>query len=108
MPQIKIVSSGSLTAAQQAATAEFRHLSAGALGVQVTGTFSATMLVEVTMDGTNYNTYAFINCASGATETSITATGQYRTELVGASLVRVRCSAYTSGTAVVTLVVLEN
>ena len=108
MGQMKIVSSGTLTALNGAVTAEFRHLANGAAGVQVTGTFSATLLIEVTMDGTNWNTYAYINCASGATETSITATGQYRTELVGVSSVRVRCSSFTSGSAVVTLSLLSN
>ena len=108
MGQMKIVSSGTLTALNGAVTAEFRHLANGAAGVQVTGTFSATLLIEATMDGTNWNTYAFINCASGATETSITATGQYRTELVGVSSVRVRCSSFTSGSAAVTLSLLSN
>jgi hypothetical protein len=108
MGQMKIVASGTLTAAQQTVTAEFRHLSNGAAGVQLTGTFAGTFLIEVTMDGTNWVAYAYINCASGATETSITAVGQYRTELVGVSSVRVRCSAYTSGTAYATLVLLSN
>jgi hypothetical protein len=108
MGQMKIVATGTLGALNNAVTAEFRHLSNGAAGVQITGTFSATALIEVTMDGTNWIAYAYINCASGATETSITAAGQYRTELVGVSSVRVRCSAYTSGSAAVTLVLLSN
>ena len=108
MGQMKIVATGTLTAAEQAVTAEFRHLSNGAAGVQLTGTFVGTFLIEVTMDATNWVAYAYINCASGATETSITAAGQYRTELVGVSSVRVRCSAYTSGSAVVTLSLLSN
>lgn len=53
MGQMKIVSSGTLTALNGAVTAEFRHLSNGAAGVQVTGTFVGTFLIEVTMDGTN-------------------------------------------------------
>jgi hypothetical protein len=104
MGSFRSKATGSLTALNGAVTAEFRQIENGACGVQVTGTFSATLLIEATMDGTNYTTYAFVNCASGATETSITAVGQFRTELVGVHSVRVRCSAYTSGTAVVTLV----
>lgn len=96
-------STGNLTALNGAVTNEFRQLENGACGVQVTGTFSATLLIEATMDGTNWDTYAFVNCATGTTATSITGTGQYRTELVGVHSVRVRCSAFTSGTAVVTL-----
>lgn len=98
----------SLGAVNEAATVEFRQLANGAAGVQVSGTFSATLLIEATMDGTNWGTYAFVNCASGATGTSITAAGQYRTELVGVHSVRVRMSARVSGTAVVTLVTQSN
>jgi hypothetical protein len=108
MGQMKIVATGALGALNAAVTAEFRHLSNGAAGVQITGTFVATVLIEVTMNGTDWSPYAYVNCASGATETSITAAGQYRTELVGVSSVRTRCSAYTSGTANVTLVLLSN
>jgi hypothetical protein len=108
MGQMKIVSTGTLGALNAAVTAEFRHLSNGAAGVQLTGTFSGTFVLEVTMDGTNWDAYAIVVCSTGATATSITATGQYRTELVGVSSVRVRCSAYTSGTATATLVLLSN
>lgn len=108
MGSFRSKATGSLTAADDAVTTEFRQLENGACGVQVTGTFTATLLIEATMDGTNWGTYAFVNCATGATATSITAAGQFRTELVGVHSVRVRCSAYTSGTAAVTLVVQGN
>ena len=108
MGSFRSKATGTLTALNGAVTTEFRQLENGACGVQVTGTFTATALIEATMDGTNWTTYAFVNCASGSTETSITAAGQYRTELVGVHSVRVRCSAYTSGTATVTLVVQGN
>lgn len=108
MGNMRIISTGTLSAADQAISAEFRHLANGACGVQITGTFSATFLIEATIDGTNWNPYAFINCVTGATETSITSTGQFRTELVGVSSVRLRMSARTSGSANVTLVVLSN
>lgn len=108
MGSFRVKATGNITAAQGAVTAEFRQLENGACGVQVTGTFTATLLIEATIDGTNWNTYAFVDCATGSTGTSITAAGQYRTELVGVHSARVRCSAYTSGTAVVTLVAQGN
>jgi hypothetical protein len=46
MGQMKIVATGTLGALNNAVTAEFRHLSNGAAGVQITGTFSATALIE--------------------------------------------------------------
>lgn len=104
----RIRGTGTLNAVDEAVTIENRHLPNAAAGVQVTGTFAATLLIEATQDGTTYTTYAAINCASGATETTITAAGQWRTELVGVTGVRVRCSAYTSGDAVVTLTAQSN
>lgn len=106
--QFRVKGTGTLNAVDEAVTITNPHLPNSAVGVQVTGTFTATLLVEATIDGTTFTTYAFINCASGATETSITAAGQYRTELVGVSSVRVRCSAYTSGDAVVTVTAQSN
>ncbi len=99
---------GDLDAVNEAVTVEVRQLDNAACGVQVTGTFSATLLIEATMDGTNWGTYAFVNCADGTTAASISAVGQYRTELVGVHSVRVRMSARVSGTASVTLVVQGN
>lgn len=108
MGQFKRISTGNLGALNAAVTIETRQLANSAAGVQITGTFSGTILIEATMDGANWGTYAFINCASGATETSITAVGQFRTELVACVGVRARMSAYTSGTAVATVAALDN
>jgi hypothetical protein len=108
MGSFRSKSTGDLDAVNEAVTVEVRQLDNAACGVQVTGTFSATVLIEATMDGTNWNTYAFVNCASGSTETSITAVVQFRTELVGVHSVRARMSARVSGTASVTVVVQGN
>lgn len=108
MQPYRVKGAGNLTALNNAVTCSVPFINSAACGVQITGTFSATVLIEATIDGTNWTTYAAINCASGATETSITGAGQWRTELVGVTSVRVRCSAFTSGTAVVTLVVQGN
>jgi len=108
MANFKTKVTGTVSGAAVVASTDFRHLANGACGVQVVGAFSGTLLIEASMDGTNFGTYAFVDCSTGATAASITTAGQYRTELVGVQGVRVRCSAYTSGTPAVTLVVQSN
>jgi hypothetical protein len=75
----------------------------GGVAVQVTGTFSATVLLEHTLDGTNWVTLLGVNTTTGAEASSLTAPGILRAEVVGALAVRARVSAYTSGSAVVTM-----
>ena len=102
---------GSITALEGSVELPYRHFDNGAIGIQVTGTWAGTLVIEATLDGTVYVALAFINANTGATvsgATGFTANGIYRTELVGVLKARVRCSAYTSGTAVVTTVVLSN
>lgn len=108
MANFKTKQTGTVSGTGTVASADFRHLANGACGVQVVGALTGTLLIEASMDGTNFGTYAFVDCATGSTATSITAAGQYRTELVGVQSVRVRCSAYTSGTPAVTLVIQSN
>jgi len=94
---------GNLTAAAQ--TVAVVAASDGNVGVQVTGTWAATLQFEGTIDGTNWfamNAHAIGTTASAITST--TANGQWRLMSGGCAQVRVRCSAFTSGTAVVTLV----
>lgn len=66
---------------------------AGAAYIQVTGTFTATLEVEGTADG---STWASIS-------TDITAAGTVQLNVAGLRKVRLRCSAYTSGTASVAI-----
>lgn len=69
------------------------------LGVQVTGTFVATVTFEGTIDGTNYVSIEAINVASGAKATTATAAGVYRMGIAGFVTVRARL-AWTSGTSI--------
>lgn len=66
----------------------------------VTGSFSATITWEATVDGTNWAAWPAIN-SSGASATTATATGLYRMDVFAASAVRARVSAYTSGNVTV-------
>jgi len=80
---------------------------AGMSGVvfQLTGTWTGTIVLEGSVDGTNYT--ALPMSAFGTVVptvlTSVTANGLYRANGATLSSIRVRFSAYTSGTATVML-----
>lgn len=76
------------------------------IGVQVTGTFVGTLVFEATVDGTNYVAVAAKDLASGtgALVTSVTAPAILQIDVRGIKCLQARCSAYTSGTAVVSWV----
>lgn len=99
-PVLAINNSGSLTAASQAVTLNLGDRANGSF--QITGTFSATVSFEATTDGL---TWAAINATppnSTTAVTSATSTGLWVWS--GAfRAVRARVSAYTSGTAVITV-----
>lgn len=74
-----------------------------AVGVQVSGTFSATLAFEASIDGSTFVSVSARNLTSGAVATTTTATGAFVIHAPAAQVIRVRCSAYTSGTATLTL-----
>lgn len=74
----------------------------GTAGLSLNGTYSAVIQFEATLDQLNWvavNAYP----ASG-TQTAVTSatgtTGLWRANVAGMAAVRLRCSTYTSGTAV--------
>lgn len=73
------------------------------VSVDVRGTFVGTGVFEGTIDGTNYIALAGINIATGAYVASVTAGAQIVLNCVGFRRIRVRCSAYTSGTMIVSM-----
>ena len=80
--------------------------------VDVRGTFAATLSFEATMDGVNWTVVSVVGGGNitGATSSAVSATiiGNYVTcDLTGFTEFRVRASAYTSGTAVVTAALTE-
>jgi hypothetical protein len=97
--------SGSLTAAEQAVTIK-RLFGAGTFGVDLSGTFTATLVVEGTLgdpssSATTWRTLYGRPITGGGAAASFTAAGLYLFSVAGLHAVRVRCSAYTSGTVVV-------
>ena len=94
--------SGSLTATSQSASIATLN-GAGSTSVQITGTWVGTVQFEGTVDGSNWFGVNAVPIPSGAFAASATANGQWQIDTGGLSGVRVRCSAYTSGTIVVTI-----
>ena len=69
----------------------------------ITGTFVGTLIPEVSVDGTNYYPISVAPTAGGNAVQSITSIGSWHTSVSAFADFRVRESAYTSGTAVVTV-----
>jgi len=104
-----LTSTGSLTAAYSSACATTTcvvvpmNSAVNSETWQITGTFSGTVTFEGTVDGTNWVATAVIPVGSTRTlTTTATAAGIWVQSTVGLTAVRARCSAYTSGTIVVT------
>jgi hypothetical protein len=75
------------------------------VGVQVTGTFVATLVFEGSADGTNFVSLSAVpSGGTGIPVTQATTPGIWQTDVTGLSTFRVRCTAFTSGTAVITLI----
>lgn len=73
-------------------------------GVQISGTWVGTLLFEQTLDsGTTWISKTVYPAAGGAGITTVAANGQFKFVCGGETHIRVRCSAFTSGTIVVDL-----
>lgn len=75
------------------------------VGVDVSGTWAATLLVQGTIDGTAWTSLKWWSTGTGAetSASSVTSNGLYRVETAGFRTICVRATPYTSGTATVTL-----
>lgn len=106
---IALTSTGSLTAVYSAACAATTcvvvplHSLVGAEAWQITGTFTATVTFEGTVDGATWVAVAVVPVGGTRTlATTATAPGLWQMNTAGLVSVRARCSAFTSGTIVVT------
>jgi hypothetical protein len=75
----------------------------GRVGLQVTGTYVGTVSFEASIDGLTYVALNLLPSNSDTAASSTTSTGAWAGNVGGYAMVRARMSAYTSGTAVVTL-----
>lgn len=71
--------------------------------LDVRGTFVGTFVVEGSVDGTNYTSIGFASSVAGLWVTTLTGVGSWFGGCGAYRQIRCRCSAYTSGTAIVTL-----
>ena len=72
----------------------------------MSGTFVATLSVQVSTDGSNWTTLtynALTNVVNGGAQANITAPGVFTLQTVGWLRMRITSSAYTSGTATISL-----
>lgn len=117
-PSLGVSSSGSITTqnllglsgpATAGSSVEQVLSGAPALAVQVTGTWTGTLQVQVSIDGTVWVALAtarteIYNRGTGAMVGSITTNGVFAADVAGATKARVVATAGVTGTAVVTLV----
>jgi hypothetical protein len=72
------------------------------IGVAVSGTFTATVTFEGTLDGTNWFAVPAVK-SDGTQANNTTAPGVFQASVRGLKSFRAHCTAYTSGTAAVAL-----
>ena len=80
--------------------------SASSVTIGVSGTYTATLSVQVSTDGTNWTTLTYnslINVVNGGAQANITAPGVFTLQTAGWLRMRITSSAYTSGTATIAL-----
>lgn len=96
-----ITTQGTITADGGAVTVDARN--AGSVAVQITGTWTATLAFQASVDGSNFFSVNGYVPSTGASASSTTANGQWAINTAGFALFRVVCTAYTSGTATVNI-----
>ncbi len=103
MPGGTLKSAVVTVAAQNDAATVLGLPSSGNVAVQITGTLSATITFEVTVDGTNWVAFNMVPSNNGTAASTATAVGAWSASTGGYAGVRARCGAYTSGSPVVTV-----
>lgn len=78
-------------------------LGLGSFGLQASGTWVGTLSFEASIDGLTFSALSAVPTNSTTSVTSTTGNGLWLASAAGLRLIRVRVSAYTSGTAMVEL-----
>lgn len=99
--QPDVTASGSLTAAAQTVSLALSGQSGAT--VQITGTWVGTITFEGTVDGTNYSSINGVFASSSTPKPTATANGIYRITPSGMASFRANMTAFTSGTAVISI-----
>lgn len=103
LPLLLAQNDGRLNGLQQAVTLPLDGGQYNAVGIQIAGTFSATVAFEGSVDCATYVAINATPLAGGSAVTSATAAGQWVASPAGLCRMRARISSYTSGTAVLSL-----
>ena len=104
MPMYRNTVTDTITANADYVEIDFREHVNGGIGVQVTGTWVATITWQVSINGTDFASTMATPVATGTDATTTTGNGIFRFEAVGIKKARATCTAFTSGTATVTMV----
>ncbi len=101
-PSTDVVATGTIAAnGVSVVTAAINSLSTAI--IQITGTWVGTIQFEGTTNGTTYVAINARNANSGTISTSTTSNNIFRTSISGFQIIRCRSSAWTSGTATITI-----
>lgn len=99
-----IIKGATVTVAAQDNAATVTGLpSAANVAVQIVGAMSATITFETTVDGTNWVATNLLPVASTTGASTATAAGLWLGNIGAVSGFRARCSAYSSGSPVITV-----
>ena len=75
----------------------------GGVALQLSGTFTLTVQFEATVDGQTWVSLRMLPSSSTSAVTNATAAGAWSANVAGFKLLRARVSAYTSGSAELTI-----
>lgn len=99
---LDILTTGTIVALNGAVTATLNDM--GSMVFTLTGTWSATIVAEGSEDNTNWINLSIFPASGALTAAGVTVNGTYRIPSIGAyTNVRLRASAYTSGTVNVSM-----
>lgn len=73
------------------------------VGIQVTGSFTGTILIEGTTDGSTWSPTTAASLSNGTLQSTITGSFNGQSNVAGLSSLRLRATAFSAGTATVTL-----
>lgn len=84
-------------------TAQIKTLDMGSVGIQITGTWTGTLVAEVSVDGQTWTANNIVPVPATTPVASITSNGAWQTNCSGFRFFRLRASTAVTGSAVVSL-----
>lgn len=94
--------------AQSVAVIQGSDMSISTTTYWLTGTFTLTVTWQCSYDGTNWTSLLMVPLATGTASVTATVPGGYRCDSSGIPFMRATTTAFTSGSATVTAVVVTS